>query len=77
MPKFKDRLLNLIVAMLPIIISGVFFSQIISTNIEMKNKFQVNDFVYLDYKEDTFAKSFNPKISIFIFYCVDSYLDSI
>jgi hypothetical protein len=44
---------------------------------KMKNKFQVNDFVYLDYKEDTFAKSFNPKISIFIFYCVDSYLDSI
>jgi hypothetical protein len=39
--------------------------------------FQKDDFVYLDYKEDTFAKSFNPKISIFIFYCVDSYLDSI
>lgn len=31
---------------------------------ERKN-FQVNDFVYLDYKEDTFAKSFNQKISIF------------
>lgn len=30
-----------------------------------KNNFQVDDFVYLDYKEDTFAKSFNLKISIF------------
>lgn len=29
-----------------------------------KGNFQVNDFVYLDYKEDTFAKSFNLKISI-------------
>ena len=40
---------------------------------KMKNKFQVNDFVYLDYKEDTFAKSFNPKISIFVcqFFAVD------
>ena len=42
-----------------------------------KKNFQVNDFVYLDYKEDTFAKSFNPKISIFIFYCVESVVHSI
>jgi hypothetical protein len=32
---------------------------------KFKGNFQENDFVYLDYKEDTFAKSFNLKISIF------------
>jgi len=37
-----------------------------------KGNFQVNDFVYLDYKEDTFAKSFNLKISIFYYYNVES-----
>jgi hypothetical protein len=31
---------------------------------EKSNDFQKNDFVYLDYKEKTFAKSFDPKISI-------------
>ena len=31
---------------------------------EKSNGFQKNDFVYLDYKEKTFAKSFDLKISI-------------
>lgn len=29
--------------------------------------FQINDFVYLDYKEKTFAKSFDQKLSILLF----------
>jgi len=34
---------------------------------EQSKNYQVNDFVYLDYKEKTFSKSFNPKLSINIF----------
>ena len=35
-------------------------------NYEKSSGFQVNDFVYLDYKEKTFAKSFDSKVSIFL-----------
>ena len=35
-------------------------------NYEKSSGFQFNDFVYLDYKEKTFAKSFDSKVSIFL-----------
>lgn len=38
---------------------------------EKSSGFQVNDFVYLDYKEKTFAKSFNAKLSI-----ISNFVDS-
>lgn len=36
-------------------------------NYEKSQGMQVNNFVYLDYKEKTFAKSFDPKLSISVF----------